>query len=89
MTKLAWTSPGKGSVVALAVVVLLAAAPSARASSCVRIDTTMDMLSTQDQKAALLVFEDALRAAYDDMYEDIKMIRDRRRAKRMSQGEKH
>ena len=34
----------------------------------------------------ICIFEDALRASYDDMYEDIKMIRDRRKAKRMQKA---
>jgi hypothetical protein len=35
---------------------------------------------------ALVDFETAIKAAYEDMYSDTKMIRERRKAKRMQQG---
>jgi nitrous oxide reductase accessory protein NosL len=35
---------------------------------------------------ALADFETAIKAAYEDMYADTKMIRERRKAKRMKQG---
>ena len=61
MRKLRWVAPQSWGVVALSVMALFAGAPSARAASCVRIDATLDMLSAQEQKAALLLFEQALR----------------------------
>ncbi len=61
MRKLYWVAPRTWAGVALSAIALLAATPSAHAASCVRIDATLDMLSVQEQKAALLVFEEALR----------------------------
>ena len=40
----------------------------------------------KDNKGTLADFEAAIKAAYEDMYADTKMIRDRRKAKRVQQG---
>lgn len=61
MRKLGSVATQAGAVAAFMALALLAGAPSARAASCVRIDPTLDMLSAQEQKAALLLFEEALR----------------------------
>jgi len=46
--------------VALAAAALLFGPPSAHAGSCVRLDTTLDMLAPEEQKAAAFLFEEAL-----------------------------
>ena len=61
MRKLGSVATHAWAVVALSTMALLAGTPSARAASCARIDTAIDMLSEQEQKAALLLFEEALR----------------------------
>jgi hypothetical protein len=61
MRKLRSIGTQAGTVAALAAMALLTGTPSACAASCARIDTTVDMLSEQEQKAALLLFEEALR----------------------------
>lgn len=38
-----------------------------------------------EHKGAAVTFEQAMKGAYEDMYADTKMIRDRRKAKKMSQ----
>jgi nitrous oxide reductase accessory protein NosL len=40
----------------------------------------------QQNKGTLTDFETAIKAAYEDMYADTKMIREKRKAKRMKQG---
>jgi len=40
----------------------------------------------QQNKGTLADFETAIKAAYEDMYADTKMIREKRKAKRMQQG---
>jgi nitrous oxide reductase accessory protein NosL len=40
----------------------------------------------QANKGSLADFEGAIKAAYEDMYADTKMIREKRKAKRMKQG---
>ena len=40
----------------------------------------------QQNKGSLADFEAAIKAAYEDMYADTKMIREKRKAKRMKQG---
>ncbi len=60
MRKLEWVAPHAWAVVALSAITLLAGT-NAHAASCVRIDATLDMLSPQEQKAAALLFEEALR----------------------------
>ncbi len=60
MKKLALAAPRPWSAIALAAIALSFAAPSARAGSCVRIDTARDTLNPEEQKAAALLFEAAL-----------------------------
>ena len=43
---------------------------------------------TVDQAAAVLELDDAIKAAYEDMYKDTKMIRERRAMKKMKHGHK-
>lgn len=61
MRKLGSVASRAGIVGVVAAAALFTGTPSVRAASCVRIDTATDMLSAQDQKAALLLFEEALR----------------------------
>jgi hypothetical protein len=59
--KLALVAPRQWSAVALAAIALLVGSSSVRAGSCVRLDTTRDTLNPDEQKAAALLFEEALR----------------------------
>jgi hypothetical protein len=43
----------------------------------------------KENGGALAGFDEAMKATYDDMYADTKMIRERRKAKRMEQQKKH